>query len=49
MSDEQVKAKFVDQSAPIIGQEKAEKAYALSMQLASSADLRALLTAATPA
>jgi 2-methylcitrate dehydratase PrpD len=49
MSDEQVKAKFVDQSAPIIGQEKAEKAYALSMQLASSADLKALLTAATPA
>jgi 2-methylcitrate dehydratase PrpD len=49
MSDEQLKAKFVDQSAPVIGQDKAEKAYALSMQLASSVDLKELLAAATPA
>jgi 2-methylcitrate dehydratase PrpD len=47
LSDEQLKAKFVDQSAPIIGQEKAEKAFALSMQLAASADLKELLTAGT--
>lgn len=46
MSDEQIKAKFMDQSTPIIGQEKAEKAWALSMQLAALPNLNDLLDTA---
>lgn len=48
MSDEQLKAKFVDQSAPVIGQQKAEQAFALAMRLADCADARELLQAARP-
>ena len=49
MSDEQLKAKFVDQGAPVIGQEKAEQAFALAMRLADCADAQELLRAARPA
>ncbi|MBV0882295.1 MmgE/PrpD family protein [Noviherbaspirillum sp. L7-7A] len=48
MSDEQLKAKFVDQSAPVIGQQKAEQAFALAMRLADCADAKELLQAARP-
>ncbi|HEX8885968.1 MAG TPA: MmgE/PrpD family protein [Noviherbaspirillum sp.] len=49
MSDEQLKAKFVDQSAPVIGQQKAEQAFALAMRLADCADAQELLKVARPA
>lgn len=49
MTDEQLKAKFVDQSEPVIGKAKAEQAWTLSMQLASLSNARDLLTAAMPA
>jgi 2-methylcitrate dehydratase PrpD len=48
MSDEQLKAKFVDQSAPVIGQQKAEQAFAVAMRLADCADAKELLQAARP-
>ncbi|MEN3365659.1 MAG: hypothetical protein V7606_2933 [Burkholderiales bacterium] len=47
MSDEQLRAKFVDQSAPVIGAEKAEKAWSLARKIGSCGDLKALLAAAT--
>jgi 2-methylcitrate dehydratase PrpD len=47
MSDVQLKAKFVDQSAPVIGAEKAEQAWNLARHLADCKDLKALLAAAT--
>lgn len=49
MSDEQLKAKFVDQSAPAIGQQQAEQAFAVAMRLADCADAKELLQAARPA
>ena len=49
MSDEQLKAKFVDQSAPVIGQQQAEQAFAVAMRLADCADAQELLKAARPA
>ncbi|WP_151638559.1 MmgE/PrpD family protein [Noviherbaspirillum aerium] len=49
MTDEQLKAKFVDQSEPVIGREKAEQAWTLSMQLATLSSVKNLLGAATPA
>jgi 2-methylcitrate dehydratase PrpD len=48
MSDEQLKAKFVDQSAPAIGQQKAEQAFEVAMRLAACADAQELLRAARP-
>jgi 2-methylcitrate dehydratase PrpD len=48
MSDEQLKAKFVDQSAPVIGQQQAEQAFAVAMRLADCADAQELLRAARP-
>jgi len=47
MSEAQLKAKFVDQSAPIIGAAQAEQAWLLSRALAAQKDLKALLEAAT--
>ena len=49
MSDEQLKAKFVDQSAPAIGQQQAEQAFAVAMRLADCTDAKELLQAARPA
>ena len=46
MSDEQLKAKFIDQSAPIIGKEKAEQAWTASMRFALAGDVKELLSAA---
>ena len=47
MSETQLKAKFIDQSAPVIGADKAEQSWALSRTLADNKDLKALLAAAT--
>jgi 2-methylcitrate dehydratase PrpD len=47
MSDEQLEAKFVDQSAPVIGEGKAEKAWNLARRVADCRDLKELLAAAT--
>ena len=47
MSEGQLKAKFVDQSAPVLGQAKAEESWALASSLADCTDLRPLLAAAT--
>ena len=47
MSEAQLKAKFVDQSAPVLGQAKAEESWALASSLADCADLGPLLAAAT--
>jgi 2-methylcitrate dehydratase PrpD len=47
MSDEQLKAKFVDQSEPIIGRDKAEQAWSVAMRFAQCADARELLAAAS--
>lgn len=49
MTDEQLKAKFVDQSEPVIGKKRAEQAWTLSMQLASLTSVKDLLAAAQPA
>jgi 2-methylcitrate dehydratase PrpD len=47
MSEEQLKAKFVDQSAPVIGAERANQTWLIARNLAEHADLAALLAAAT--
>ena len=47
MSNEQLKAKFVDQSTPILGAQKTEQAWSLCMSLASQQDLKALLKSLT--
>ena len=47
LSEAQLKAKFVDQSAPVIGADQCEQAWNLSRKLADSKDLSALLAAAT--
>ncbi|SNT32306.1 2-methylcitrate dehydratase PrpD [Noviherbaspirillum humi] len=47
MSDEQLKAKFVDQSTPIIGAAKSEQAWSLAMRLASLPNATELVAAAT--
>ena len=47
MSNEQLKAKFVDQSTPILGAQKTEQAWNLCMSLASQQDLKALLKSLT--
>lgn len=47
MSEAQLKAKFVDQSAPVIGVAQAEQAWLLSRALAAQKNLKALLEAAT--
>ncbi len=46
MSDEQLKAKFIDQSEPIIGKEKAEQAWTAAMRFALAGDVKELLSAA---
>jgi 2-methylcitrate dehydratase PrpD len=48
MSNEQLKAKFVDQSAPILGTAKTEAAWTLCMSLAEQPNLSALLRSLTP-
>ena len=48
MSDAQLRAKFVDQSEPVLGAAKTARAWALSMDLASCTDLRDFLAAVTP-
>jgi hypothetical protein len=47
MSNEQLKAKFVDQSTPILGAQKTEEAWGLCMSLAEQQDLSALLRSLT--
>jgi len=47
MSNEQLKAKFVDQSTPILGAQKTEEAWNLCMSLAAQKDLKALLKSLT--
>jgi 2-methylcitrate dehydratase PrpD len=47
MSNEQLKAKFVDQSTPILGAAKTEEAWNLCMSLAAQKDLKALLQSLT--
>jgi 2-methylcitrate dehydratase PrpD len=47
MSNEQLKAKFVDQSTPILGAQKTEQAWNLCMSLATQQDLKALLKSLT--
>jgi 2-methylcitrate dehydratase PrpD len=47
MSNEQLKAKFVDQSTPILGAQKTEEAWNLCMSLATQKDLKALLKSLT--
>lgn len=46
MSDEQLKAKFIDQGEPIIGRDKAEQAWSAAMRFAESASAGELLAAA---
>ena len=47
LSDAQLRAKFVDQSAPIIGAEKAARAWTLAMDIGAATDLREFIAAAT--
>ncbi|MFM1859025.1 MAG: 2-methylcitrate dehydratase, partial [Pseudomonadota bacterium] len=47
MSAEQLKAKFTDQAAAEIGDEKAKAAWSAAMSLATSANIQPLLKAAT--
>jgi 2-methylcitrate dehydratase PrpD len=47
MSEAQLKAKFVDQSAPVIGAERANQAWLVARNLAQHGDLTPLLAAAT--
>jgi 2-methylcitrate dehydratase PrpD len=47
MSDAQLRAKFVDQSTPILGANKAQQAWNIAISLAGEADLRALLAVST--
>ncbi|MDB5762466.1 MAG: prpD [Herminiimonas sp.] len=47
MSDEQLKAKFIDQSEPILGKEKAAAAWDVSMRISACKDLGELIAAAT--
>jgi hypothetical protein len=47
MTDEQLRAKFIDQSTPVIGADKAERAWTVSMAIGREASLAALLAAAT--
>ena len=48
MSDAQLRAKFTDQSQPILGADKTARAWTLAMDIAQCADLRDLLAATTP-
>ena len=45
MSDEQLKAKFIDQGEPIIGRDKAEQAWSAAMRFTESASAGELLAA----
>jgi hypothetical protein len=47
MSNEQLKAKFVDQSAPILGEAQTLQAWDLCMNLAAQANLNALIKSLT--
>jgi hypothetical protein len=47
MSNEQLKAKFVDQSTPILGAAKTELAWNLCMNLAAQINLKELLKSLT--
>jgi 2-methylcitrate dehydratase PrpD len=47
MSEAQLKAKFVDQSTPILGAAKANEAWKISADIGSHTSLKALLSAAT--
>ena len=49
MSEAQLKAKFVDQSAPVLGEEKSQKAWTVASGIASCSDLKQLITSATKA
>jgi 2-methylcitrate dehydratase PrpD len=49
MTEAQLKAKFVDQSAPVLGQAKAEESWAVAADIASRDGLQDLIAAATPA
>lgn len=49
MSEAQLKAKFVDQSEPVLGREKSEKAWGLAAAIGEAATLKPLLLAATAA
>ena len=47
MSDAQLRAKFVDQSTPIVGVEKAGRAWSVAMDIARQSSLASLFAAAT--
>lgn len=49
ISEAQLKVRFVDQSEPVLGREKSEKAWGLAAGIGASPDLKSLLLAATPA
>lgn len=49
MSEAQLKAKFVDQSAPVLGEEKSQKAWTVASGIASCSDLKELITSTTKA
>ena len=48
MSDEQLRQKFIDQSAPILGASKADRAADIAADIAGQPDMAALLAACTP-
>ena len=47
MSEVQLKAKFIDQSALVLGRDKSEKAWTVAIMIGSCPDLSSLLAAAT--
>ena len=49
LSAAQLEAKFIDQSAPIVGDAQAARAWTLASSIAAQPDMKALLAAATPA
>lgn len=49
MSDAQLRAKFVDQSEPVLGRAKSDASWELACAIAAQPDLGALVAAATPA
>ena len=48
MSDAQLKAKFVDQSEPVLGRAKSDASWDLACAIEAQPDLGALIAAATP-
>jgi 2-methylcitrate dehydratase PrpD len=49
MSEARLRAKFIDQSEPVIGATKAAEAWTLAAGISACADLKPLIAAATPA